>query len=181
MSNNIKYGEWDGGVARTKWIKREMQRLSFKVMIIRYNQLRLKNNSNKISMEQSQELADIYRVGAPNKELALNATKSLLKMEEVRSYADKQLEEALTEHGITKSFLVGERKKIYTTAMTDKDLKMASQTLDKLDDFAGMKQTVTTTETKSIDYGALANIPSHVEIQQVETVKEVDSKKDGEE
>ena len=175
----IKYSKWDGKEARRKWVRHEMQRLPFKLMIIRYNQLRLRNNSNKMSTEQNEELASLYRPTQPNRDIAVSATTSLLKMEEVRAYADKALEEALTEHGITKSYLVGKRKELLNMAVEKGDLKMADVTLNKLDDFVGIKQTVTTTETKSIDYGALNDIPSHVEIQQIEEVKGVDNQDGG--
>lgn len=146
------------GIKKKDWVAIEMGHFRFKKLIARYNQMRLHNDSERFTSDQWLELAKTFRpkYAKDNPMGAVSKTKALLSKQEVRTYADSLLAEALGNANIDVNFVVNKRKDILEKAIENKQLNVANQTLDVIEDYMGMK-TITTKETsiedeREIDY-----------------------------
>ena len=141
------------------WVRVEMQSFRFKKLVSAYNRMRLKNDSMRITGQQWLELALIYRpkLTKDSPVIATKKTISLMKNEQVRIYADSLLGAALEESNIDVKYVVSKRKDILDKAIENKQLNVANQTLDVIEDYMGMKRIMsqsgnTETESREIDY-----------------------------
>ena len=90
--------------------------------------------------------------------IATKKTVSLMKNEQVRIYADSLLGEALTKNNIDVNYVIKNRKDILEKAIEGKQLNVANQTLDVIEDYMGMKRIITQSsntesdEAREVDY-----------------------------
>lgn len=142
------------------WVAVEMQSFRFKKLVGAYNRMRLKNDSMRLTEKQWLELALVYRpkLAKERPVIATKKTVSLMKNEQVRIYADSLLGEALTKNNIDVNFVIENRKDILKKAIEGKQLNVANQTLDVIEDYMGMKRIITQSsntesdEAREIDY-----------------------------
>lgn len=158
------------------WADRELKTFRVKRLVAAFNKKRLyKNCSARLfKQEDWRELAMEYR--GNDSDVNISRTKSLLKNERVIKIADEQLVEALDKTGVTKSWLLEQRKVLLEQSFKEKDRRMAHVTLSRLEDIAGMSPIIitqgnTSTETKTVDYEQLdkkaeiAHIEGHQAVQ----------------
>lgn len=162
-----------------KWLEMEMTTFRFKKLVSIYNQMRLKNDSMKLTDKQWFELALIYRpkLAKERPVIATKKTVSLMKNEQVRIYADSLLGEALTNNEIDVDFVIKNRKDILKNAIETKQLNTANQTLDVIEDYIGMKRIITQSsntesdEAREVDYIKLDEEVSDVKGKQKDKQK----------
>lgn len=152
------------GIQKNDWVAREMLNFRFKKLISAYNQMRLRNDSERLSQSQWLELAKTFRpkYAKENPMGAVSKTKSLLSKEEVRLYANSQLTSALNNADINIEFVVNKRKDILEKAIENKQLNVANATLDIIEDYMGIKSNLTQQksleeENNDVDYVGLVN------------------------
>ena len=142
------------------WVAVEMQSFRFKKLVGAYNRMRLKNDSMRLTEKQWLELALVYRpkLAKERPVIATKKTVSLMKNEQVRIYADSLLGEALKNNEIDVNYVIKNRKDILGKAIEHKQLNVANQTLDVIEDYMGMKRIITQStntesdEAREIDY-----------------------------
>ena len=142
-----------------KWLKGEMQRLTFKRMIAMYNKLRLQEGRNALSLSMLKILVQAWRPNAfRNEGEGVKKLKSMLQLTEVKNYADAMLMEAMKLNGVDHKWLIEKRKEVVAKGFTLGKLDSVNNALDVLEGYAGMKNTIEskkTEETQPIDYGKL--------------------------
>lgn len=142
------------------WVRIEMQSFRFKKLVGAYNRMRLKNDSMKLTEQQWYELALIHRpkLAKERPVIATKKTVSLMKNEQVRIYADSLLGDALKNNNIDVDYVIKNRKNILDKAIENKQLNVANQTLDVIEDYMGMKRIITQStntesdEAREVDY-----------------------------
>ncbi len=169
---------------KENWFYVESRLWRFKKLIAAFNRKRLSKDCSikDFTKEDFAELSLIYRPKDGMNTAVISRTKHILSDERTIRIADEQLIDAMSKTGVTKEWLLNQRKGLLEQSMEDRDRRMAHVVLTRLEDIVGMspiiitqQQRTSNSEDTPIDYGSLENKKSIDEVETTEPPKQIEA------
>lgn len=136
------------------WVKKGLRSYAGRRTIIRYNQFRLMNQSERLTETQYNELGQIFR---PDNKYQVGTVKNFLKQDEVKQVSNIELAKIMEHKGITLDFIVDEQKELLELSKKEKQLNVTHKVIESFKNDLGLNNKVTISETRQTNSNLVDN------------------------
>ena len=140
--------------------------------IAKFNEFRILNDSNVMSKEQINELAETYRPETQQPELSV---KTFLRNDQVKVISNNELMQRYIELGYTAEGLAKKKDRVYALSIEYKQLGIALKTIESIEDTMGLNTKVKIKETRQINTNLQDNFSKAVKESRTVTIEKTET------